>query len=127
MYTQPNIMIVEESLEISLITSKIFEYQKWQVTKASTGEEALSYLISNVVDVIIMDINLPTMSGFELCKKIRGLSDKLKANIPIISVTGNQENLTLQDYKLRGFSYFYQKPVDFETLINKIKTLIEIK
>jgi CheY-like chemotaxis protein len=127
MHTVPNIMIVEESPELSLITSKIFEYQKWQVTKASTGEEALSYLISNVVDVIIMDINLPTMSGFELCKKIRGLPDKLKANIPIISVTGNQENLTLQDYKLRGFSYFYQKPVDFETLINKIKTLIEIK
>jgi CheY-like chemotaxis protein len=120
-------MIVEESPEISLITSKIFEYQKWQVTKASTGEEALSYLISNVVDVIIMDINLPTMSGFELCKKIRNLPDTLKANIPIISVTGNQENLTLQDYKSRGFSYFYQKPVDFGTLINKIKTLIEIK
>ena len=127
MYSAPNIMIVEESLEISLITSKIFEYQKWRVTKASTGEEALSYLISNVVDIILMDINLPTMSGFDLCKKIRNLPDKLKANIPIIAVTGNEHNLILEEYKQRGFSYFYQKPVDFEVLIKKIKTLIEIK
>jgi CheY-like chemotaxis protein len=127
MHFTPNIMIVEESQDIITITSKIFGYQKWQVTKASTGEEALSYLISNVVDIILMDINLPTMSGFECCQKIRNLPDKLKSNIPIIAVTGNSHRLTLKEYQSKGFSYFFQKPVDFDVLLNKIKTMIELK
>ena len=123
----PNIMIVEESPEIITITSKIFGYQKWQVTKSSTGEEALSYLISNVVDLILMDIDLPTMSGLECCKKIRNLPDKLKSNIPIIAVTGNSRNMTLKEYQSAGFSYFFQKPVDFDILLNKVKSMIELK
>ena len=127
MFLTPTIMIVEESLSISLITSKIFQYQKWQVTKASTGEEALSFLISNNVDIILMDINLPTISGIECCQRIRNLPDKIKSNTPIIALTGNELELTLEEYKKKGFTYFFQKPVDFEILISKIKSIIEIK
>jgi CheY-like chemotaxis protein len=126
MFNVPNIMIVEESPDISLITSRIFEYQKWRVTRCSTGEEALSYLISNVVDMILMDINLPTISGIECCKKIRNLPDKLKSNIPIIAVTGNLKNLTLSEYKGLGFTHFYKKPVDYEELMSKIKSLLQL-
>jgi CheY-like chemotaxis protein len=127
MFHTPIVLIVEESSEISLITSKIFQYQKWQVTRSSTAEEALSYLISNVVDIILMDINLPTISGIECCKKIRNLPDKLKANIPIIAVTGNDRNMSLEDYKREGFTHFFQKPVDFSDLMVKIKSIVEIK
>lgn len=119
------IMIVEESSDISMITSRIFQYQKWQVVKASTGDEALSFLISNVVDIILMDINLPGMSGVECCEKIRHLPDRFKSSIPIIAVTGNNLNLTLNEYQSMGFTYFYQKPVDFGILIDKIKSIIE--
>ena len=119
------IMIVEESTDISMITSRIFRYHKWQVFKASTGEEALSFLISNVVDIILMDINLPGMNGIECCEKIRHLPDKFKATIPIIAVTGNEFNFTLEEYQSKGFTYFYQKPVNFEILLNKIKSILE--
>lgn len=127
MHIVPNIMIVEESPEIITITSKIFNYQKWHVTKASTAEEALSYLISNQVDLILMDINLPLMSGIDCCKKIRNLPDRMKSSIPIIAVTANSLDMTLKEYQSVGFSYFFQKPVDFETLLNKIKSMIELK
>ena len=119
------IMIVEESTDISLITSRIFQYHKWQVVKASTGEEALSFLISNVVDIILMDVNLPGMNGIECCEKIRHLPDNFKSTIPIIAVTGNEFNFTLEEYQSRGFTYFYQKPVDFGILVNKIESIVE--
>ena len=119
-----HILIVEESYEISLITSRIFEFQKWQVTKASTCEEALSFLKSNMVDVILMDINLPGISGLECCKSIRHFDDKIKSTIPIIAVTGNSNNFTLEEYKLRGFNYFFQKPVKFDLLVDKIKKIL---
>lgn len=119
-----HILIVEESFDISLLTSKIFEYQNWKVTKAATGEEALSFLKSNDADVILMDINLPGMSGIECCGKIRKLSDKVKSTTPIIAVTANANNFNLSQYKERGFTDFFQKPVNFDKLIGKIKTIL---
>jgi len=119
-----HILIVEESFDISLITSRIFEYQNWKVTKASTGEEALSFLKSNDVDVILMDISLPGMSGLECCNEIRRLTDKVKSITPIIAVTANANNFTLSQYKERGFTDFFQKPVNFDKLIGKIKSIL---
>lgn len=119
-----HILIVEESFDISLITSKIFEYQNWKVTKASTGEEALSFLKSNDADVILMDISLPGMSGLECCDKIRKLADKVKCTTPIIAVTANANNFSLSQYKERGFTDFFQKPVNFDKLIGKIKSIL---
>jgi DNA-binding response OmpR family regulator len=119
-----HILIVEESFDISLITSKIFEYQNWKVTKASTGEEALSFLKSNDADVILMDISLPGMSGLECCNKIRKLTDKVKSITPIIAVTANANNFSLSQYKERGFTDFFQKPVNFDKLIGKIKSIL---
>ena len=124
MISSSTILIVEESLDISLITAKIFEYQHWQVTKAASADEALSFLKSNLVDIILMDINLPGMSGIDCCKMIRKLPDKIKSNIPIIAVTANQKNMTLQEYKDEGFTYFFQKPVNFDKLISKIKSIL---
>jgi two-component system cell cycle response regulator DivK len=89
------IMIVEESPDISLLTAKIFQYQKWEVTKTPTAENALELLDSNEIDIILMDINLPGMSGIECCGKIRQLSDPVKSKIPIIAVTGNEHGLSL--------------------------------
>jgi two-component system cell cycle response regulator DivK len=120
------ILIVEESKDISIITSKIFQFQGWQVINASSGEEVLSFLISNTVDVILMDINLPSMSGVECCGEIRKLKDKMKSNIPIIAITGNTLNWNLLQYQSKGFTYFYQKPVKFEILIDKIKSILGI-
>lgn len=122
-----HILIVEESFDISLITSKIFQYQNWQVTKASTGEEALSFLNSNNVDIILMDINLPGMSGIECCDKIRHMPDKVKSVTPIIAVTANALEFDLNEYKKRGFTYFFQKPVFFDKLIDKIKSILHRK
>lgn len=119
------ILIVEEATDISLITSRIFEFQKWQVIKSSNGDEALSFLKSNSADVILMDINLPGMSGIECCKQIRKLSDKMKSTIPIIAVTANSLGYTLDEYKSNGFTDFFQKPVNFESLIERIKSIFE--
>jgi DNA-binding response OmpR family regulator len=119
------VLIVEESQDIALITGKIFEYQKWDVTKVNTAEEAIDLINNQDYDIVLMDINLPKMSGLECCRRIRELGNGKKATIPIIAVTGNSHNFTLKDYQKRGFNYFFQKPTNFEDLMNKVNKLVE--
>lgn len=119
------IMIVDESETISLITSKLFEFQHWIVTKATSGEMALEFLENEYFDVILLDINLPGMTGIECCKLIRGLEDKVKAKTPIFAITGNDLNLTEKEYKERGFDEFFQKPTNFQLLIDKLKKILD--
>jgi len=121
----PKIMIVDESETISLITSKLFEYQHWDVTKALTGEMALEFLQKEDFDVILLDINLPGMTGIECCQLIRKMEDKRKSRTPIFAITGNDLELTEKQYKERGFNEFFQKPTDFGLLIQKLKKIFD--
>jgi CheY-like chemotaxis protein len=118
-------MIVDESETISLITSKLFEYQHWDVTKALTGEMALEFLQKEDFDVILMDINLPGMTGIECCQLIRKMEDKRKSRTPIFAITGNDLELTEKEYKERGFNEFFQKPTNFGLLIQKLKKIFD--
>ena len=119
----PNILIVEESYDISLLTAKIFKFQKWTSFSADTAEKALVILYKNDIDIILMDINLPGESGIECCKQIRQLNNE-KSKVPIIAVTGNHLDLTLEEYKKIGFSDFLQKPVNFDVLLERMKKLL---
>lgn len=119
------IMIVDESETISLITSKLFEFQHWNVTKALSGEMALEFIQNENFDVILLDINLPGMTGIECCQLIRKMDDKRKSKTPIFAVTGNDLNFTEKEYKDRGFDEFFQKPTNFQLLIDKLKKILD--
>ena len=119
------IMIVDESETISLITSKLFEFQHWNVTKALSGEMALEFIQNEDFDVILLDINLPGMTGIECCQLIRKMDDKRKSKTPIFAVTGNDLNLTEKEYKDRGFDEFFQKPTNFQLLVDKLKKILD--
>jgi CheY-like chemotaxis protein len=119
------IMIVDESETISLITSKLFEFQHWNVTKALSGEMALEFIQNEDFDVILLDINLPGMTGIECCQLIRKMDDKRKSKTPIFAVTGNDLNLTEKEYKDRGFDEFFQKPTNFHLLVDKLKKILD--
>ena len=118
------ILIVEESYAIQLLTKKILEFNNWDITLAESAELALKTLEEQHFDIILMDINLPGINGMECMLLIRKLSDKIKANIPIIAVTGNSMDLTLEEYIERGFTYFLQKPAKFEVLLERIGIIL---
>jgi CheY-like chemotaxis protein len=119
------IMIVDESETITLITGKLFEFQHWNVTKATSGEMALEFIQNEDFDVILMDINLPGMTGIECCQLIRKIEDKRKAKTPIFAVTANDLYLSENEYKERGFNEFFQKPTNFQLLIDKLKKILD--
>jgi CheY-like chemotaxis protein len=61
----------------------------------------------------------------DCAKAVRALSDAKKAAIPMIAITGNARNYTLEDFKAVGFDDFLAKPLNFDALVSQVKALTE--
>ena len=80
--SETQILTVEDDERIRTAVRLALEEEGWGVDEASTGEEALVSFTRNPTDVVLIDIMLPGIDGFEVCRSIRRTSD-----VPIIMVT----------------------------------------
>lgn len=111
------VIIAEDSSVIQNLTKKILQFQNYEITLAKNGEEVLEKIKNDNYDLILMDINMPKMDGIECTKFIRKM-DRNKSTIPIIAITGNAMNYTIQDFKNAGINEYVQKPLNFDILVN---------
>ena len=115
------VLIAEDSSVIQNLTKKILSIQNYQISSVKNGQQVLDALESEPFDIILMDINMPIMDGIECTEKIRSLEDPEKSNIPIIAITGNARNLSLEEYREIGINEFLQKPLNFDELVNLVR------
>lgn len=91
----------------------------YQVTTASSAEQMMELLSSNKPDLILLDINMPTMSGYEAIEKLK--EDDSTKDIPIIFLTGNTDvQAKLKGYSLGAVDYI-TKPFNPDTLLSRIR------
>ncbi len=114
------ILIAEDSSVIQKLTKKILENQNYRISSAKNGKQVLEMLNQENFDIILMDINMPVMNGLECAEKIRSMGDKNKASIPIIAITGNAMNLSMQDFNKSGINDYLQKPINFDQLVSLV-------
>jgi CheY-like chemotaxis protein len=117
------VLIAEDSSVIQNLTKKILQIQNYQIFSAKNGVQVLEMLENEYYDVILMDINMPKMDGMECAEKIRALDDEKKSKIPIVAITGNAKNYSMEDFKSVGINEYLQKPLNFDTLVDTVKTL----
>lgn len=115
------VIIAEDSSVIQNLTKKILQIQNFDISSVKNGVEVLEKLDKEDFDLILMDINMPKMDGMECAKTIRALHDQKKANIPILAVTGNAKNYTMDDFKEVGINEFVPKPLNFDVLVELVK------
>jgi len=117
------VLIAEDSSVIQNLTKKILQIQNYQIFSAKNGLEVLSMLENEYFDIILMDINMPKMDGMECAEKVRALADSKKAKIPIVAITGNARNYTMDEFKKAGINEYLQKPLNFDSLVETVKNL----
>lgn len=118
-----NILIVddEKSLTQSLAEGlKSFE-EKWEIYIASNGKEALQILQQNTIDLVVTDLKMPVMSGFELLTEM----SKKFPEIPVIVMSAYANENTLNMLEKFGIDMFLDKTFDIDTFYKKIKTVFE--
>lgn len=115
------ILVAEDSSVIINLTKNVLMFEKYQITAVKNGKQVLDKLASEDFDLILMDINMPIMDGIECTRSIRALSDPKKANIPIVAITGNYKNYTMDDFIKAGLNDYVQKPLDYDLLLATVK------
>lgn len=119
---KPRILIVEDDLDLSEMVSSYFRVQNYDVMTAAWGEEALEIAFGNPLDLIMLDIRLPDIDGFELCRQLRG-TRKTK-DIPIIFLTEKRDRVDkLQGLEL-GVVDYVTKPFDIQELRLRVRNAI---
>ncbi|WP_210465297.1 MULTISPECIES: response regulator [Rufibacter] len=118
------ILIAEDSSVILNLTKKILELQNYTVVSAKNGGEVLKKVQDQKIDAILMDLNIPVKNGMECTKEIRASQDPQIAKIPIIAVTGNANNYTLEQFKEAGINAYLPKPLDFDMLVQTVKEYV---
>ncbi len=114
------VLIVEDNYELNKTLKEILELNGYLVESAYDGEEALDYILSGDYDIIILDILLPKLDGYDVCKIIRDKGIKT----PVLMLTAKG---TIQD-KVKGLDIgaddYLVKPFDIEELLARIRALI---
>ena len=98
-----------------------------EIVVAENGKIALEKLILQSFDIILMDVKMPVMDGYETTKIIRNLSDHEISNIPILAVTASAVPEQLQKCKTAGMNDYVTKPIDENELLEKMFLLTQHK
>ena len=120
----PRILLVEDSPAEVLLLKEFLSGKNWQVNSVASGQEVLQVLANDSVDLILLDIVLPDMTGFEVCKRLK--ADTNYANIPIIFITGvtDEENLS-QAFSI-GAADYITKPVRKLELLSRLDVQLKL-
>ncbi|MBS2015995.1 MAG: response regulator [Deltaproteobacteria bacterium] len=98
---------------------------KLEVIQASDGEEAWRLAREHLPDLVVLDVMMPGMSGWEVCRKIR--EDVALAHTGVVMLTGIGENLNQMTSPLYGADAYIDKPFEFEDFDGKIKETLEAR
>jgi len=117
------VLVVEDNPVNSLLLKKIF--QKWSNIPdfARDGYEALVKVSANTYDLILMDIHMPLLDGYETTLKIRELSDKQKSTVPIIALTASVSNNLSDKIREAGMNDYLSKPYNPKELYSKLREI----
>lgn len=118
------ILIAEDSSVILNLTKKILELQNYKIVTAKNGGEVLKQVEKQKINAILMDLNIPVKDGMTCSREIRGHQDQEIATIPIIAVTGNANNYSMEDFKQAGINAYLPKPLDFDMLVQTVKQYV---
>ncbi|MCX7990458.1 MAG: diguanylate cyclase [Proteobacteria bacterium] len=119
------VLIIDDDDEFLMMIRLLLSINSFDVDTANSGEEGLKKLDNSNYDLLLLDVMMPQMSGFEVLKKIR--SDEKFIDLPVIMLTAKSEKEDVLEGISLGANDYITKPFETEILIAKMKGLIKLK
>lgn len=113
-------LVVDDDKHTRMLLSAILQNANYTVTAAANGEDALKVIDSEHIDIVILDVMMPKMDGYEFTKIIRETDNSL----PILMVTAKHMPADEKKGFIVGTDDYITKPIDEETLLLRIKALL---
>lgn len=122
--TIDRILVVDDIADNLLLLQTILESEGYQVELANSGQAALNKIKTAPPDLVLLDVMMPEMNGFQVTQQVR--QDPSLPFIPILLVTGYTEPTPAEGYDV-GADGFIRKPIDFDELLNRIRSILQPK
>jgi len=117
-------LLVEDNLMNRKVATKLLKQINVSAKEAESGEKALSLMAEEGFDIVLLDIHMPDMNGFEVAKAIRQNSNRVVASkVPIVAISADIYSETKDKAHQAGIDDFIEKPIDINKLQDAIKRI----
>ncbi len=120
MASKNRILVVDDEEALRIVLSAELEGEGYQVTNAGDGQEAINILATNEFDLILLDIKMPNVDGFEVLKYVKERSPKTK----VVMLTGFADLKNAIESKKLGAEDFVSKPYDLVDLLTTVERVL---
>jgi len=119
---RPRVLLVDDYPDAREMYTEYLEFSGFEVVEAGNGMEALQRAAETAPDIILMDLSLPVMDGWEATRRLK--ADDSTKDIPVLAVTGHALSGVSNDAKKAGCDGFITKPCLPEDLVTEIRKVL---
>jgi two-component system cell cycle response regulator DivK len=119
------ILYIEDNCENRLLVRRVLEAEGYRVIEAEDGLAGMDYVQSETPDLVLMDINLPELDGYEVTKRLK--QSPAMAEVPVIAMTANVMKGDREKTIAAGCDGYIPKPIDIDSLPSQIAKFLRKK
>ena len=121
---RPLVLIVEDQSDLRLLYVEHLTTSGFDVIEAVNGAEAIDHTSAQLPDVVLMDLSLPVVDGWEATRRLKG--DSRTAHIPVVALTAHDGSGELERATLAGCDWFVPKPCPPHALVIELRRVLQV-
>ena len=124
---KPAILCIEDNSDNMMLVRRLLQVRGYTLLEATNGLDGLSIAETQDVDLILLDINLPDIDGYEVADRLRRSAKHALASIPIIALTANAMKGDINKCLNAGCDFYISKPIDIQELWDAVEAFVPLK
>jgi two-component system cell cycle response regulator DivK len=118
------ILYIEDNPDNMLLVKRILQAGKYNLLEAQNGVQGLSMAENEDIDLVLLDVNLPDLDGYEVARRLRSSTRASVAQLPIIVLTANAMKGDAQKAMDAGCNVYMAKPINIFELLDKVNAFV---
>ncbi|NOH04037.1 MAG: response regulator [Chloroflexi bacterium] len=121
---KPNILYIEDNPDNMMLVKRVLQSRNYDLIEAQSGIHGLFIAETQALDLILLDINLPDIDGYEVARRLRASENLALICVPIIAITANVMRGDAEKVLEAGCDLCLSKPINIEELLENVEALV---